>query len=175
MAGFFDASPDDLRLVQSASRGGRSDLYNNFLSASPGFAALNPLAQSFVARRFNPLSAQFALNTAQQAASPSPVDFRSYIQGNPLTNIRAAVDSPEIRSLFAGGALTPAQEAARDFLSDEPVASNIITQLLTSSVNPLLRQFAEGAAARRIASFRDADPGTNLLTHLFKGGFGAGI
>jgi len=177
-----------LRELAGATQGGRYDLFNQFLAASPSAQAITPFARRALEQQFRPLSAQFALGGI------GGVGRQNVTQGGELEGGYGTPDrnfSQFLQNVGGAGGLNPGRfmnmidpirnilpstlESRRDYqqramgfsgvergqleaLSDPLVGANIITQAQTGGMHPLLRPYAQQALQRRFDAFRGGPP-----------------
>ena len=155
---------------QSATRGGRRDLFDAF-SATQGGTPLQRAARNL---SFDPLSASFAISQASDPSFNTFTDPEGVIRANPNSfrdflvsgegggmpqrlGTSAMSDAfKEFGSLYGNNNLSALDEARRDFISN--AGQNLATEYLASQVNPMFRSNIAGAVGRRFDASRDTDP-----------------
>jgi len=154
----------DRLFEQSATRGGRGDIFSAFSAAQGG----TPLQRSARQSSFNPLSAAFALRQANDPSfgnigtgdviGPNLNSFRDFLGGNPqrLTAEELMSGFKSFAPLFGSGQLSELDEARRDFVSN--AGQNLATEFLSSRVNPLFRGSIGSSVGRRFDASKDLDP-----------------
>ena len=155
---------------QSSTRGGRRDLFDAFSATQGG----TPLQRSARNLSFDPLSAAFTINQANDPSFNTLTDPEGVIRANPnsfrdflasgegggmpqrlgTSSIRDAFK--EFGSLYGNNNLNELDEARRGFISN--AGQNLATEYLSSQVNPMFRSNIAGAVGRRFNASRDADP-----------------
>ena len=155
---------------QSATRGGRRDLFDAFSATQGG----TPLQRSARNLSFDPLSASFAISQANDPSFNTFTDPEGVIRANPNSfrdflvsgegggmpqrlGTSAMSDAfKEFGSLYGNNNLSALDEARRDFISN--AGQNLATEYLSSQVNPMFRSNIAGAVGRRFNASRDTDP-----------------
>ena len=147
------------------TRGGRENIFRGFMSAQPGFGGLNPLVQRGLARSFNPLSAQFALQAALPDASGKirQQDFRQFLAGGPqrFTAQDFQSELAPVGAAFNAQAPTVDQNALLDAFEDQAVQDNLMATVAGLGMSPFLRRFIPGAVGRQRTQMFEEDPTAN--------------
>lgn len=159
----------------SATRGGRFDLFNQFLA---GLAPTTNVALSALGRQFNPQSAGFALTglTASPTGDIGEGNFLTSLNNaSPLLTGTSFSDLISgLTGIFGTGA-TPTQQTQAQFLGDNPsTTENIIQSGFAAQFNTLLQRAARDVALKNIQSFQGQDLATPLFQAFLEGQLGGG-
>lgn len=173
------------QIIQSASRGGRGQLFDAIL-AQQGFS---PLGQSLAQGAFNPLSASFALNQVLNpnidpvSGDVSAANFANFLpqrfaqqlptQGSftdALNQIGGFFNNPNQTQQAGINAFLGPQNAT----DPQGTARNIISQTFLSGLNPLFRGSGQNIVNSILDAFLGSNPASNLFGSFLGGQLGGG-
>lgn len=166
-----------LQIEQSATRGGRGTLFDQFRAGQP---LQSLLAQRVQQRQFNPLSAIFGLLRAQNPETPS--NFATFLNnrgGSPVGPLGFQGSFQNLANIFQPGATSQeterrqSQAQAFEDPSDPNFARNAIIQGFVSQFAGLPGAAAR-AAGRRIDQFQSTNEGIPLFQAFLEGLLGQG-
>jgi len=146
------------------------------LGDDPFFQSVSPMAQGGITSQFAPSAARFALQTAispftfqegDEARSLGgdfqPQSFQDFIQGGQAQGFNTGQFQKAFAALspfFGEGGFTPPraeagsdQLAALQFLSQQPIAENVISQFAQGQAAPIFRRFIEQNMQNAFAAF----------------------
>ena len=153
------------REILSRTRGGRGDIWSSFLENMPGSRNFSNLLRRGYQEAFNPLSAQFALqsNRPGPAGGYGPLDFRSFLQSGPqrFTQQDFMESLGPLRMAF-GDDPPDTSYGLRDRFEDVQMQNNLMAQIMGGNIAPGLREFLPGIIERKRSALFDVDPEANI-------------
>ena len=159
------AAPPSPREILSRTRAGRGDIWSSFLENLPGSRNFSNLLQRGMQEAFDPLSAQFALqsNIPGPAGGFGPLDFRSFLKAGPqrFTQQDFMESLGPLRMAF-GDEPPQTSLGLRERFEDEALQNNLMAQIMGGNIAPGLREFLPGIISRKRSSLFDVDPEANI-------------
>lgn len=162
------------RIRQSQTLGGRLGQFGGFTQRLLGDQGISPTFRGAIDRQFNPLSAAFSLQGAQQGGEQN---FRDFLGGapSPLSQPNFLSQLQNLSPLFAQGGTGPTSfaqggtlaEQQRGFLGGN-TGENIATQFLTNQIAPLLRRGLGQNIGRRFQALGDINPLIDPFTQFIR-------
>ena len=153
------------REILSRTRGGRGDIWSSFLENMPGSRNFSNLLRRGYQEAFNPLSAQFALqsNIPGPAGGYGPLDFRSFLKSGPqrFTQQDFMESLGPLRMAF-GDDPPDTSYGLRERFEDVQMQNNLMAQIMGGNIAPGLREFLPGIIERKRSALFDVDPEANI-------------
>jgi hypothetical protein len=170
-----------IREQMSRAAGGRRNIFDAFLSGQPGYNVMNPFLQRAMGESFDPMSAQFTL---QSALDPTQLNFRKFLKAAPqqwgrqewedqLAPLGAAFSAMASDPTKGEG---PSLEQANLYklYQDQALQNRMMQTFANLDISPFIQRFTPGSINLKRQQQLERDPGIDVFSQFLNtpGAFG---